>query len=58
VILNGVAQNPPADGKELPANPGEKDFLDEFPSTPPAMDPSATEAWAVKRPSTLWMATW
>jgi signal peptidase I len=50
VILNGVAQNPPADGKELPANPGEKDFLDEFPSTPPAMDPSATEAWAVEAP--------
>jgi signal peptidase I len=51
VILNGVAQNPPADGKDAPANPGERDFLDEFPTTPPAQDPSATEAWAVEEPS-------
>ena len=51
VILNGVAQTPPADGKEAPANPGEKDFLDEFPTTPPAQDPSATEAWAVDAPN-------
>jgi signal peptidase I len=51
VILNGVAQNPPKEGKEAPANPGEKDFLDEFPSTPPAQDPSATEAWAVDAPN-------
>jgi signal peptidase I len=51
VILNGVAQTPPADGKEAPANPGEKDFLDEFPTTPPAQDPSATEAWAVDEPN-------
>jgi signal peptidase I len=51
VILNGVAQNPPTDGKDAPANPGERDFLDEFPTTPPAQDPSATEAWAVEEPS-------
>jgi signal peptidase I len=51
VILNGVAQSPPADGKEAPANPGEKEFLDEFPTTPPAQDPSATEAWAVDEPN-------
>jgi signal peptidase I len=51
VILNGVAQTPPADGKEAPAIPGEKDFLDEFPTTPPAQDPSATEAWAVDAPN-------
>ncbi len=50
VILNGVAQNPPKDGKELPANPGEKEFLDEFPSIPPAMDASSTEGWAVEAP--------
>jgi signal peptidase I len=50
VILNGVAQNPPKEGKDSPANPGEREFLDEFPSTPPAMDPSATEAWAVEAP--------
>ena len=51
VSLNGVAQTPPADGKEAPANLGERDFLDEFPTTPPAQDPSATEAWAVDAPS-------
>ena len=51
VILNGVAQTPPADGKEAPANLGERDFLDEFPTTPPAQDPSATEAWAVDEPN-------
>lgn len=50
VILNGVAQNPPKDGKTLPANPGEQEFLDEFPSIPPAMDASSTEAWAVEAP--------
>src|ERR1700678_3342503 len=49
VILNGVAQPAPADGKEAPANPGEKDFLDEFPSVPPVPEPGnyKTEAWAV-----------
>lgn len=49
VILNGVAQNPPQDGKDWPANPGEKDFLDEFPSVPPDPEPGnfITEAWAV-----------
>jgi signal peptidase I len=51
VILNGVAQTPPAEGMQLPANPGEKEFLDEFPSIPPAQDASATEAWAVDAPN-------
>ena len=51
VILNGVAQPQPKEGKEAPANPSEQAFLDEFPSTPPAEDPSATEAWAVDAPS-------
>jgi signal peptidase I len=50
VILNGVAQPPPADGKDSPANPGEREFLDEFPSVLPASDPSSTEAWAVEAP--------
>src|ERR1700728_4794362 len=49
VILNGVAQNPPSEGKDALADPGMKDFLDEFPSVPP--DPDLcnfiTEAWAV-----------
>jgi signal peptidase I len=49
VILNGVAQNPPREGKDKPANPAEKDFLDEFPSVPPDPEPGnfVTEAWAV-----------
>jgi signal peptidase I len=51
VILNGVAQNPPADGKEAAAAPSEREFLDEFPSVPPADNPSATEAWAVDAPN-------
>jgi signal peptidase I len=51
VILNGVAQAAPPDGKPAPANPGERQFLDEFPSVPAADDPSATEAWAVEEPS-------
>ena len=51
VILNGVAQTPPRDGKEAAAIPGERDFLDEFPTTPPADDPSSTEAWAVDAPN-------
>jgi signal peptidase I len=51
VSINGVAQNPPRDGKDSPANPGEKEYLDEFPSILPAMNPSATEAWAVDAPT-------
>jgi signal peptidase I len=49
VILNGVAQNPPPDGMDAPANPGEKDFLDEFPSVAPDPEPGnfVTAAWAV-----------
>jgi signal peptidase I len=51
VILNGVAQPQPKEGKEAPANPSEQAFLDEFPTTPPAEDASATEAWAVDEPN-------
>jgi signal peptidase I len=49
VILNGEAQNPPSEGKDAPANPGMKDFLDEFPSVPPDPEPGnfITEAWTV-----------
>ena len=50
VFINGVAQAQPKDGKDIPANPGEKVFLDEFPTIPPAMDASATEEWAVDSP--------
>jgi signal peptidase I len=51
VYINGVAQPQPKDGEDLPANPGESVFLDEFPSVPPALDPSATEEWAVDAPN-------
>lgn len=53
VYINGVAQNQPKDEKEMPSNPGEGTFLDEFPAVPPALDPSggATEEWAVDAPN-------
>jgi signal peptidase I len=51
VIINGMAQTPPVDGMDSPANSSEKEFLDEFPSIPPASNPNATEAWAVEFPS-------
>ena len=53
VYINGVPQSQPKDGKELPPNPGEATFLDEFPSVPPALDPSggATEEWDVEAPN-------
>jgi len=49
VYLNGVAQNPPADGYDTPAYASERDFLDEFPSVPPhpARGNFITEAWTV-----------
>jgi signal peptidase I len=50
VIINGVAQAPPKYGMNTPASPGESEFLDEFPSVPPAQDANATEAWAVAFP--------
>ncbi len=36
VFINGVAQGQPKDGMDIPANPGEKVFLDEFPTIPPS----------------------
>jgi signal peptidase I len=51
VFINGVAQAQPKDGMDIPANPGEKVFLDEFPTIPPAEDASATEEWAVDAPN-------
>src|ERR1700677_2614790 len=49
VFINGVAQNPPADGKPA-ARPG-GEFLDEFPTVPPTPDGGATEAWSVDFPN-------
>jgi signal peptidase I len=51
VYINGAAQAPPKDGKDIPANPSEKVFLDEFPAIPPAEDASSTEEWAVDSPN-------
>jgi signal peptidase I len=51
VFIDGVAQTPPRDGMDMPANPGEKVFLDEFPTIAPAEDGSATEEWAVDAPN-------
>ena len=50
VYINGVAQPQPKDSKELPPNPGEGIFLDEFPTIQPAQDASSTEEWAVAAP--------
>jgi signal peptidase I len=44
VILNGVAQPLPAEGKMLPSP--DWDFLDTFPSIPPS-PPLATESWTI-----------
>lgn len=49
VILNGVAQNQPH--AEPTTLENHTDFLDEFPSLPPATQPGATEGWAVECPS-------
>ena len=51
VFINGVAQSQPKDGMDIPASPGEKVFLDEFPTIPPAEDGSSTEEWAVDAPN-------
>jgi signal peptidase I len=50
VFINGVEQPQPKDGLEAVSNPGEGIYLDEFPSILAAMDPGATEQWAVDEP--------
>ena len=49
VILNGVAQALPAEGKEGPT--ASEEFLDEYPSIPPSPEIGATEAWSVDFPN-------
>jgi len=49
VIVNGVAQAQPPEGRDSPS--GDPEFLDEFPSVPPSTDRGATEAWSVEFPS-------
>ncbi|MGD0942224.1 MAG: signal peptidase I [Terracidiphilus sp.] len=51
VILNGVAQALPKDADNSDGNPSESEYLDEFPSIPPAMNASATREWAVDFPN-------
>jgi len=52
VILNGVAQSPPEDGKMMPTIPSEQEFLDEFPTVPPVSEPGnmIPESWQVAFP--------
>jgi signal peptidase I len=52
VILNGVAQALPADGKMMPTIPSELEFLDEFPTVPPVSEPGnmIPESWQVAFP--------
>jgi signal peptidase I len=49
VMINGVAQPLPKDALEMPPSPGEREFLDEFPSVAPRPEPRnyITEAWTV-----------
>ncbi len=53
VIINGVAQAPPATSIAGSNNTIDSDYLDEFPSIPPAQAPSGgeTDSWAVDAPN-------
>jgi signal peptidase I len=53
VVINGVAQNLPPDADNSPYIPQSREYLDEFPSIPPAKDPSgnATDAWGIDFPN-------
>jgi signal peptidase I len=52
VFINGVAQPPPKDSIENAGPTIDEQFLDEFPSIPPAeaLSGAATESWAVDEP--------
>jgi signal peptidase I len=52
VFINGVAQSPPQDSIENAGPTIDEQFLDDFPSIPPAQAPSgeATEGWAIDEP--------
>jgi len=51
VYVNGNAYPTPATGREMPANPEDQVFLDEFPVIPPTARPGATpESWAIDFP--------
>ena len=53
VSINGVAQALPKDGSNLPMDTPDEEFLDNFPSIPPAQAPSggATEGWSLDFPN-------
>ena len=53
VIINGVAQPPPKDGSDDPGSSIDQQYLDEFPSIPPAQAPSGAEtaSWADDAPN-------
>jgi signal peptidase I len=53
VYVNGVAQPQPKDMSDYPGSTIDRDYLDDFPSIPPALCPSGgeTESWAVDAPS-------
>ena len=53
VMINGVAQTPPKDGSDDPGSGIDQQYLDEFPSIPPAQAPSGAEtgSWAVDAPN-------
>jgi len=55
VYINGVAQTPPKEGKEMFAGSDEKVFLDEFPVVAPVPEPGnlMPEEWAVDFPNHL-----
>jgi signal peptidase I len=46
VILNGTAQPLPKEGMQLPIDPTDQEFLDEFPTIPPPSIPSVPDSWA------------
>jgi signal peptidase I len=53
VVINGVAQSPPKEGKISPS--ADLEFVDEFPSVPPVATPDpgegTPEAWAIDFPN-------
>lgn len=51
VIVNGVAQKPPAEGNVSDVGGYTNPFLDDFPSVPPSVDMGATETWSVEFPT-------
>ncbi|MDR3797481.1 MAG: signal peptidase I, partial [Terracidiphilus sp.] len=53
VSINGVAQAPPKDGSDDPGSSIDQQYLDEFPSIPPAQAPSGAEtaSWADDAPN-------